>query len=107
LGREIDTQLLDWRAIPDDLPRFELVLASDVLYESRYADLVAETIQRVLAPGGVAYVADPGRVATGAFVDACARRGLHVEPRATRPYLAGKIRQTITVYGVTAVDANT
>jgi predicted nicotinamide N-methyase len=102
LGREIETHVLDWRAIPEAIGRFDLVLASDVLYESRYADLVAKTIARVLAPQGEAYVADPGRVATGAFVDACHQLGLTVTTCATRPYLAGKIRQTITVYRVTS-----
>lgn len=101
LGREIDTHLVDWRAIPEALPRFDVVLASDVLYETRYAPLVAGTIDRFLAARGVAYVADPGRVATDAFVDACREIGLGVKTAATRPYLAGSVRQTITVYEVT------
>lgn len=101
LGHEIETTLVDWRAIPATLPRFDVVLASDVLYESRYAPLVASTIDRFLAPRGVAYVADPGRVATNAFVDACREISLGVTTAATRPYLAGKVRQTITVYQVT------
>ena len=101
LGREIETTLVDWRAIPATLPRFDVVLASDVLYESRYAPLVASTIDRFLAPRGVAYVADPGRVAANAFVDACREISLGVTTAATRPYLAGKVRQTITVYEVT------
>lgn len=101
LGREIETHLVDWRAIPAALPRFDVVLASDVLYESRYAPLVAATIDRFLAARGVAYVADPGRVATDAFVDACREIGLGVATAATRPYLAGQVRQTITIYEVT------
>ena len=72
-----------------------------MLYESRYAPLVASTIDRFLAPRGVAYVADPGRVAANAFVDACREISLGVTTAATRPYLAGKVRQTITVYEVT------
>jgi predicted nicotinamide N-methyase len=100
LGREIEVKALDWREIPAELPRFELVLASDVLYESRYAELVARTIDRVLAPGGCAYVADPGRIAAGAFVEACEGLGLRIGTKATRPYLAGKVRQTISVYEV-------
>jgi len=103
LGHELDTKALDWRAIPRTMGRFDLVLASDVLYESRYAMLVAETIDRVLTPGGEALVADPGRVAAEEFIDACATLGLRVVPRATRPYLAGKVRQTITVYGIVRV----
>lgn len=100
LGREVATQLVDWGAIPAALPRFDIVLASDVLYESRYAPLVAGVIDRFLAARGVAYVADPGRVATGAFIEACTERGLKTSTAATRPYLAGKVRQTITIYEV-------
>lgn len=101
LGREIATLALDWRSIPPSLPRFELVLASDVLYESRYAPLVASTIDRCMAPSGVAYVADPGRVAVGAFADACAELGLVTSTAGTRPYLAGRIRQQIVIHRIT------
>lgn len=100
LGYEINTALVDWRAVSPDLPRFDTVLASDVLYESRYAPLVATVIDRLLAPRGIAYVADPGRVAANAFVDACVERGLEISARASRPYQAGNIRQSITVYEV-------
>ncbi len=100
VGKEVETRIIDWRAIPNDLPRFDLVLASDVLYESRYADLVARAVQRVLSRDGRAYVADPGRIAANAFVDACQTLDLVVTAKGTRPYLAGKIRQTITVYEI-------
>lgn len=101
LGREFATSVLDWRDIPDALGQFQCVLASDVLYESRYADIVAQAIVRLLAPDGEAYIADPGRIATSAFGDACERLGTTMAACATRPYLAGKIRQTITIYRIT------
>ena len=101
LGHAISTINVDWRDVPPELPRFDLVLASDVLYESRYATLVAGVVDRFLAPTGSAYLADPGRVAANAFVDACDERGLAVEIRATQPYLAGTIRQSINIYQVT------
>lgn len=98
LGTEISTALIDWREVPPEIPTFDTVLASDVLYESRYAPLVAGVIDRLLSARGVAYVADPGRVATCAFTDACATRGFNISARAQRPYQAGTIRQSITVY---------
>jgi predicted nicotinamide N-methyase len=100
LGAELTTALVDWRAVPSEMPRFDTVLASDVLYESRYAPLVAGVVDRLLAPNGVAFVADPGRVATGAFSDACESLGFRISARARRPYQAGTIRQTITVYEI-------
>lgn len=101
LGHDIDTALIDWRNVPPETPRFDMVLASDVLYESRYAPLVAGVVDRLLSDTGVAYVADPGRVAANAFADACSDLGLNIGTSATRPYQAGVVRQTITVYSVT------
>jgi ETFB lysine methyltransferase len=100
LGHEIKTALIDWRDVSPDVPRFDFVLASDVLYESRYAPLVAGVVDRLLAAHGVAYIADPGRVAANAFADACVELGLVTRTIATRPYQAGEVRQTITVYEV-------
>ena len=97
-GRPLRTRHLDWRALPADLPRFDVVIASDVLYEPSYAALVSEVIARTLAPRGEGWVADPGRVATGLFLDECARRGLQYERAHRIPYRDGEIRQEITLF---------
>lgn len=101
-GREPRTRHADWRAFPDDLGRFDLVLASDVLYEREYATLVADAIVASLAPGGVALVADPGRVALLSFVTACEQRGCAVGIRARIPWTDGTARQTITIHEITS-----
>jgi predicted nicotinamide N-methyase len=101
-GREPRTRLVDWRAFPTDLGRFDLLLASDVLYERSYATLVADAIVASLAPGGVALVADPGRVALLSFVTACEQRGLAVGVRARIPWQEGAARQMITIHEVRA-----
>ena len=92
-GREIATTLLDWRALPELLPRHELVIAADVLYERPYAELVARAIARTLAPRGLAIVADPGRVAAEAFVEACPALGLGVRRAARLPNEAVSYKQ--------------
>ncbi|HEU4631550.1 MAG TPA: methyltransferase domain-containing protein [Gemmatimonadaceae bacterium] len=92
------TRNLDWRDLPDDLPRYDVVVASDVLYERPYAELVADVLARTLAPEGEAWVADPGRIAVGLFLDECARRGLQMERAVTVPFEEGEIRQTITLH---------
>lgn len=101
-GREPRTRHVDWRAFPDDLGRFDLVLASDVLYEREYATLVADAIVASLAPGGVALIADPGRVALLSFVTACEQRGCAVGIRARVPWTDGTARQTITIHEITS-----
>jgi predicted nicotinamide N-methyase len=99
-GREPRTQHVDWRALPADLGRFDLVLASDVLYEREYATLVADAIVASLATGGVALVADPGRVALLSFVTACEQRGCTVGIRARVPWTDGTAKQMITIHEV-------
>ena len=57
-----DTLLVDWRTPPRGLGLFDLVLAADVLYEKRNAEALVGLLPRVVAPGGRALVADPGRL---------------------------------------------
>jgi predicted nicotinamide N-methyase len=97
-GRTIAARMLDWTAMPEDLARFDLVLASDVLYEPRYAALVAGAITATLVRGGEAIVADPGRIACEDFLNECRSRGLVVSDATPHPYTEGEIRQTITLY---------
>jgi predicted nicotinamide N-methyase len=103
-GRAIRTRHLDWRALPPDLGTFDAVIASDVLYERPYAALVAEVLAVTLAPGGRGWIADPGRVALGAFLEECAARGLVARAHVEVPYVDGAIRQRITIHEVVRGD---
>ena len=100
-GATIETRLVDWRDFPADLGRFDLVLASDVLYERPYGALVASAIHRSLAPGGAGVVADPGRIAAGDFVRECEVLGMRVEKMDRVPIAIGEITQHIDLYRVT------
>lgn len=97
-GRTIATRMVDWTAMPADLGRFDVVLTSDVLYEPRYAALVAGAITATLRRGGEAIVADPGRIACEDFLNECRARGLVVSDAISHAYAEGEIRQTITLY---------
>lgn len=103
-GREPALRMVDWRAFPDDLGTFDVVLAADVLYEKAYAPLVAEAIKRTLAPGGQALVSDQGRVALSLFLEEAIARGLtprivHFETRPTNPPAPeGSQVHAITIY---------
>jgi predicted nicotinamide N-methyase len=100
LGKLARTRLVDWRHLPDDLGRFDLVFASDVLYEKEYAELLPVILDRVLLPTGIALIADPGRVAAPVFVEACVQHGLVIRQKETRPFEAGEIKQKIDLYEV-------
>jgi predicted nicotinamide N-methyase len=78
-GVTIAARMVDWRDLPADLGRFDVVVASDVLYERPYGELVAQVIAATLAPEGTAWLTDPGRVGREGFVAACAGLGLAVE----------------------------
>ena len=100
-GALVETRNVDWRKFPADLGRFDLVVASDVLYERPYAALVAHALNMTLAPDGLAIVADPGRIAVATFLDECRARSLRVDEPERIPYEEGKVRQTIALYEIT------
>jgi len=81
-GAELETALVRWddahplagRGAP-----WDLVLASDVLYERRNVELLLGLLPQVVAPGGLVLLADPGRPHVGAFL-AAAETSWRVEP---------------------------
>jgi 2-polyprenyl-3-methyl-5-hydroxy-6-metoxy-1,4-benzoquinol methylase len=71
---------LDWRAL-DTAPRetFDVVLGCDVVYEANAHAPVLEALERFLAPGGEAWIADPGRKRLPSFVRRAEARGHRVD----------------------------
>ena len=70
---QLETAAVDW-ADPDELVErgpFDLALASDCLYERPSVAMLLELLPR-LAP--VAWIADPGRPAAGAFFEPAEER---------------------------------
>lgn len=100
LGRTARTRMVDWRHLPKDLGTFDLVFASDVLYEKEYALLLPIILCRVLGANGRALIADPGRVAAPMFIEACEAHRLQIRKKETRPFAAGEIRQQIDIYEI-------
>ena len=100
LGVPTRTRLVDWRHLPRDLGRFDLVFASDVLYENEYAALLPVILDGVIAADGMALIADPGRVAAPVFVEGCASVGLVIAAKETQPFEEGAIRQSIDIYQI-------
>jgi predicted nicotinamide N-methyase len=100
LGAEGRAKLFDWRHPPSDLARYDMVFASDVLYELEYARLLPQILRRTLSADGYGLIADPGRVAAPTFVESCTENGLVAEKIETRPFAAGEIRQSIDIYAI-------
>jgi len=96
--------LLDWRNLSPNPGRFDVVVASDVLYERAYGGLVALALDATLSDRGVAWVADPGRVARDTFVRALGPLNLQLAERTKIAFVDGSIRQTITILEVRRRD---
>ena len=97
------TALLDWRH-PGAGEGYPLVLAADVLYEPRNVELLAALLPRVVAPGGRALVADPGRVYLGDFRNrmyAAGWRTAEIDRREEVSDPATGARSTVRVWEVT------
>jgi predicted nicotinamide N-methyase len=62
-GAQLETLVCSWAAPGPIAERgpFDLVLASDVLYEARDVDLLLAALPRLAGPRGEAWIADPGR----------------------------------------------
>jgi ETFB lysine methyltransferase len=99
-GRSPDARMIDWRAFPEDATGFDLILASDVLYEKEYARLLPGIFKRALAPGGMVILADPGRIGVPEFIEECEDQALVIRSKVTHPFVAGEIKQQIDLYEI-------
>ncbi|MFM7245416.1 MAG: class I SAM-dependent methyltransferase [Planctomycetaceae bacterium] len=100
-GAALQTLLLDWRRLPDDLGVFDVVVAADVLYEKHHAEALAAVVARTLAPHGVALVADPGRARAVHFEPAIRAAGLGVVKQSPRRPDGATTGPAIDLYRVT------
>ena len=90
-GLPMTCGLLDWRDPPD--ARWDAVLGADLLYQPDLHAPLLDCLARVLAPGGTATLADPGRVACRAFLHAADAAGwrARLEDDAGRPLLSPRV----------------
>lgn len=99
-GRTPKAKMIDWRSFPREERGFDLILASDVLYEKEYALLLPGIFKRALAPGGMVILADPKRIGVPEFKEECKVAGLVIRSTVTHPFAAGEIRQKIDLYEI-------
>ncbi len=71
---------LNWREPTPEFERmigegFPVVLAADVLYEARDIGPLLVFVERVVGPGGLFWLAEPGRAIAGRFLEQAAERG--------------------------------
>ncbi len=78
---------------------FDLVLAGDVLYTPENADAAVRLLPRLLAPGGEARIADPGRKNAGRFLSA-AEAGFSLESVQAGPVTLYTLKPSTPLDGV-------
>jgi predicted nicotinamide N-methyase len=74
-----DYQRLNWREDQKDIGLFDVVMGSDVLYESKHPRDVARGLKRFLASNGKILLADPGRAYLQQFLSAAIDEGMTYE----------------------------
>ena len=80
IGREPRTLRMNWRdpdpALLDGHPDgYTVVLAADVLYERRDIAPLLDLFDRIVAPGGLLWLAEPGRPPASIFLESASRQG--------------------------------
>jgi ETFB lysine methyltransferase len=100
----LDTRLVDWRKLPDDLGTFDLVAASDVLYEQPQAGWIAQALAATLSSNGLGLLSDPGRRTAEAFVAECDHRGLAARCVDRVPTVDVGARLTVSVFEIRRVE---
>ncbi len=98
---DITARCADWNSWPSDLRPFDLIVASDVLYEQRNAPLIARVMAQSLGPHGEGWIADPGRAGAASLSDWCASHALGCETVAKVPIEAGAHVHTVSLYRIT------
>lgn len=68
-----EMHLLDWRH-PDLERTFELIIASDILYEKRFFDPLLRLFDQMLQSGGYVVIAEPGRPIAQNFFEMARKR---------------------------------
>lgn len=72
-------QRLNWREASESIGKFDVVIGSDVLYESKHPKEVALGLLKFVRPGGTIILSDPGRAYVQQFIHAMNAEGVGEE----------------------------
>lgn len=86
-----DFVTMDWRDETAVESNWDLILASDVLYDKTQPATLLKFLKRALAPGGRVLVADPGRDYVSGFFDAARQQGFRVKTSGLFGVLIGEL----------------
>jgi len=106
VGIEPKTVCVNWRKPSREFfavagEGFSLVLAADVLYDYEDVEPLITLVERILAPGGELWLAEPGRNAAQDLVKTMRKRGWHDEEDAYTSLLPDphdRVKDVVTVH---------
>ncbi len=93
---DLSCERLDWRMVQCQ-EKFDLLFAADVLYERVNLLPIITAIEKLLKPGGAAYISDPRRRVAEQFVVLAEENDFAITPYA-REYTGGKHTAAVTIY---------
>jgi predicted nicotinamide N-methyase len=86
---------LDWRTPLERDRKWDLILASDVLYDKTQPEALLEFFSGALAANGRILIADPGRSYFQGFLDDASKRGFHVKTEGLFGVLIGELSRNV------------
>ncbi len=95
----------DWRnfQVPG---KYEVILGSDILYETKLHESLEHILEHSLQPGGIAYLSDPGRRSAGEFVAKLSGQGWTIAETVIPVEMDGTVHQ-IHIYSLQKDNART
>ena len=90
---------LDWRLVQCD-EQFDLLFAADVLYERVNLLPIVTAIDKLLKPGGVAYIADPRRRLAEQFLELAAENNFSIASF-PKKYIGGSKDVAVNIFKMT------
>jgi len=92
----LSCERLDWRLVQCS-EQFDLLFAADVLYERVNLLPIVTAIDKLLAPGGVAYIADPRRRMAEQFLELAAENNFSITSF-PKKYSGGTVPVSVNIY---------
>ena len=97
--QNIQVQQWDWRELSRMPNKFSMILGADVLYEPRNAAPVAEALDALMAPDGVAIIADPNRPHWPHFQEMLVNKGMNVSVAHGDSHVIIQVKRIIDIDG--------
>jgi predicted nicotinamide N-methyase len=84
-----ETKLMDWRQ-PDLDRKYQVIIGSDILYESKFFIPLLNLFGKLLSPGGNIFIAEPNRKLGKKFFELAQQRGYFVHSEVEKVKQDGK-----------------